>query len=946
MDKQIYSATYSNVPVFEYVTSEGSVMRRKLDSWINATHILKIARFPKAKRTRILEKDVQTGTHVKVQGGYGKYQGTYVPLEFGAEIAKNFGIYDILKPIFEFQYVEGRSQTPPPAPKHSHASASNVARKQVAAAAAAAAATSSGLGGAVAARKTKSMPAVSSGDPPRKRGRPKRVDTTLQSVASGVSHKPAVLSRTDTAPIKAEKGPSIGTFNNSRSNSLLGGRNGPISRQDTDQDALQLMVNSLNVQNDDLEVADKSSDDENHKNDIHRQVIVQHDTSLDDDENDELMTGNELFGSPRNSFEKIVQSHNSHINGGVPTSFTSPNDPYGLLQYHHSISHSNSLVEQPTISSAVVSATRTSSAIDKDAQQTNVYTEYFTTLLNFFLEDTNNSKIRTLAAASSSTPSTSLHSTAGPLPSSMTHLEDNTIPEHILNPPQPLAKIRIDQPVDNDGNSILHWACAMANTNMIEFLLEIFQDSLSATIKNNAGETPLMFLTRFSNSFQVKNFPTLLDLLFDSILSLDNNGRTVLHHIAQASSSNEIPKIDSNQTTNYKKNKEKFTRYYMETLFAKIIEFQEYQQNNLRSGRTELIAKVINHQDINGNTAFHIVAYNLNKKLIKVFISYHKYIDFTLKNLVSYTVEEYLASHNFVLRLGTNEIRDYKEIEQGNSEAISGPGNGKTPSFENQLHVSKAAVNSISSTTGLLNEKLVELAYSIDKELSERDNKLLIYYKLLNDLKMEKLSTQKYILKYFKLDQLLDDPEEEAAAVAGSNDEYHDKRDKIIQDEINRLVNDLSYEYLKRREELEVKMRKYKNIIGVIHKAKILKLKEVEGEFVKEQVEILDSPQERVKRSIELQQEIIKRRKLETKMVVQQLTVPVPVMEQEEQKENQIQQGEKGTSIVSRYSKDDKLSKYCKLISLCCGMNFNEVEKLIDLIEQSLAKSMSGNSMA
>lgn len=133
MDKQIYSATYSNVPVFEFVTSEGPVMRRKLDSYINATHILKIAKFPKAKRTRILEKDVQTRTHDKVQGGYGKYQGTYVPLELGEEIARNFGIYDILRPIFEFKYIEGRSQTPPPAPKHSHASASNVARKQLAA---------------------------------------------------------------------------------------------------------------------------------------------------------------------------------------------------------------------------------------------------------------------------------------------------------------------------------------------------------------------------------------------------------------------------------------------------------------------------------------------------------------------------------------------------------------------------------------------------------------------------------------------------------------------------------------------------------------------------------------------------------------------------------------------------------------------------------------------
>lgn len=50
-------------------------MRRRGDNWINATHILKVAGFDKPARTRILEREVQKGTHEKVQGGYGKYQG-------------------------------------------------------------------------------------------------------------------------------------------------------------------------------------------------------------------------------------------------------------------------------------------------------------------------------------------------------------------------------------------------------------------------------------------------------------------------------------------------------------------------------------------------------------------------------------------------------------------------------------------------------------------------------------------------------------------------------------------------------------------------------------------------------------------------------------------------------------------------------------------------------
>lgn len=52
-----------------------AVMRRRDDSWLNATQILKIAGFDKPQRTRVLEREVQKGMHQKVQGGYGKYQG-------------------------------------------------------------------------------------------------------------------------------------------------------------------------------------------------------------------------------------------------------------------------------------------------------------------------------------------------------------------------------------------------------------------------------------------------------------------------------------------------------------------------------------------------------------------------------------------------------------------------------------------------------------------------------------------------------------------------------------------------------------------------------------------------------------------------------------------------------------------------------------------------------
>ena len=61
-----------------------AVMRRRSDSWLNATQILKVAGFDKPQRTRVLEREIQKGEHEKVQGGYGKYQGEFALLHLSS----------------------------------------------------------------------------------------------------------------------------------------------------------------------------------------------------------------------------------------------------------------------------------------------------------------------------------------------------------------------------------------------------------------------------------------------------------------------------------------------------------------------------------------------------------------------------------------------------------------------------------------------------------------------------------------------------------------------------------------------------------------------------------------------------------------------------------------------------------------------------------------------
>ncbi|KAL8683163.1 MAG: hypothetical protein Q9186_000876 [Xanthomendoza sp. 1 TL-2023] len=79
-----------------------AVMRRRSDSWLNATQILKVAGMEKAKRTKVLEKEILNGEHEKVQGGYGKYQGTWINYHRGLAFCRQYGVGEILRPLLEY----------------------------------------------------------------------------------------------------------------------------------------------------------------------------------------------------------------------------------------------------------------------------------------------------------------------------------------------------------------------------------------------------------------------------------------------------------------------------------------------------------------------------------------------------------------------------------------------------------------------------------------------------------------------------------------------------------------------------------------------------------------------------------------------------------------------------------------------------------------------------
>lgn len=494
MNSKLYSATYSGVPVYEYIHPKSSVMRRKADGWVNATHILKVANFPKAKRTRILERQVQTGVHQKVQGGYGKYQGTWVPLESAVGIAKQFGVYNEIRPLLEYKSTPGTA-TPPPAPKHHHAST----RKKL------------GRPPRVSRRSTrtrtnnnnnnrankqgerilKSRPGRKAGKAGRKRGGSQL--SGIQRVPGPVS--PAISVKRAYSSIRGDHGGRISTSDKRRmlrapggSSMKLEGSDSPISSDiSSDSDSLALS-------------SDGSS-------------------------------GEDFLAS---AAQNAVESSNN--NNNTPQT-------------------ASSIADSPGSSTSVTPMSR--------KQQ----------LLQYFLD-------------------------------SGTH----PVPKFVTK-----GNWDVDGAIDREGNTTLHWACAMGDLRMCEALLNGGSDGRAL---NDRGEVPAMRCVIYTNSYARRTFAKILDLLRGTLLDADSRGRTILHHIALSTACHaSLPAAP----------------YYTEILLTKVAE---------TARPTELFINFLNQQDDQGNTALHIFSYNNARKCARILLAYNARID--IPNACNEYVSDYM----------------------------------------------------------------------------------------------------------------------------------------------------------------------------------------------------------------------------------------------------------------------------------------------------------------
>ncbi|KAK8207314.1 hypothetical protein IWZ01DRAFT_438582 [Phyllosticta capitalensis] len=502
---QIYTAVYSNVNVYEMEVNGVAVMKRRSDSWLNATQILKVAGVDKGKRTKVLEKEILTGEHEKVQGGYGKYQGTWINYRRGREFCRQYGVEDLLRPLLDYGMEGGAQGHEVDTPTKEQAMAAN--RKRFYASTIDGRSSNPSAGGTFFSN----------------------ISTTASNAIAAMN-KVARMNSPAPRPSSAQRRPMVH----------------PPPRQ---------------------------------------------------------------HYASQESFRGESQQSLPSMRSERSFSTTGPLDSTYATQQHGFNGEQGPDGQEPP---------RKRLRQDEPPSQRNGEVE---TIRDGSPTEPNESFVYHQTGPQTSTGDGDVHHALTPLPTPNDHasqekqavlldlFHDNQSRTDFSNHPAivHLSGSDLDYPLDQSANTALHWAATLARVNVMRLLI-----SKGANIfrGNAAGQTPLMAAVAVNNCLDHGCFPELLELLAPLIELRDDQGRTILHHIAVASGV---------------KGRAASSKYYLEALLEFLVR-NTTSQNSQSSfegssskpiGLMRFMSEMVNARDVAGNTALNLVARIGNRSIIQ-----------------------------------------------------------------------------------------------------------------------------------------------------------------------------------------------------------------------------------------------------------------------------------------------------------------------------------------
>lgn len=325
---------------------------------------------------------------------------------------------------------------------------------------------------------------------------------------------------------------------------------------------------------------------------------------------------------------------------------------------------------------------------------------------------------------------------------------ENDVPEFLKNPPD---DFRVDEIIDNEGHTAFHWAVAMGDLRVMNLLLSAGANWRAVNVR---GETALMRAVLFTNCFDRKCFPKVVEMLRDSLYEQDKFQSTVFHHISATTNS---------------RNKLLASRYYSEVLLQKLTE-QEVEMSEIGS--------ILDLKDVYGNTALTIAARNGAKKCIRTFLAYHA--NPHIRNNEGLTADYFIAAAQQNPPQQTNN-----NVPPSSSPFAPTPHHRRqvsnhTPypiSFSAVPHKSEAAIRATQKAIPLLAQKLETLATSFDAELSEKEKDLEQARSLLDNVERDRQNALESVEDIIR--DLPGGEEGFAAAIEALEREVQEKEDEL-----------------------------------------------------------------------------------------------------------------------------------------------------------------------
>ena len=291
--------------------------------------------------------------------------------------------------------------------------------------------------------------------------------------------------------------------------------------------------------------------------------------------------------------------------------------------------------------------------------------------------------------------------------------DTNQIPQILISPP---ADLDPNMVIDDDGHTPLHWACAMGRIRVVKLLLTTGADIFKV---NKAGQTALMRSVMFANNYDVRKFPELYELLHRSTLNIDNNNRTVFHHILDVAMS---------------KGKTHAARYYMETVLSRLSDYPKE------------LADVINFQDEDGETALTMAARCRSKRLVKILIDHGadpKIVNNDGKSTEDYILEDerFRSSPIPSSRTLSMSFRNAHAAHPTAQNYAFAPANGDRPPLHYSVVGQRASTRCVNDMAGMLDS----LAASFDQELKDKERDTNQAHALLGNIQAEILESQRAV---------------------------------------------------------------------------------------------------------------------------------------------------------------------------------------------------------